>query len=136
MVVAKKGRESSVGAKGSSDMRTAGPKVDKPSSTEDTCMKASSLRLLIDPDDRVWNQSWATPPKCVKEGIENHFGGAACSISAMNGEEFTWSTSLRITSSKSPPIFKYQSWSFTSFLTSSVHMACGSRQCPPLCRRR
>lgn len=38
MVIAKKGRELFAGAKGSSDIRTAGPKVDKPSSTEDTCV--------------------------------------------------------------------------------------------------
>lgn len=38
MVIAKKGRELFAGAKGSSDIRIAGPKVDKPSSTEDTCV--------------------------------------------------------------------------------------------------
>lgn len=38
MVVAKKVRESSAQVKGSSDARTTGPKVDKPSSVWDTCM--------------------------------------------------------------------------------------------------
>ncbi|CAL2229839.1 unnamed protein product [Prunus armeniaca] len=44
--------------------------------------------------------------KCVKEDVKNRFGGAAYSISGVNGEEFTWSTSLCSASSKSTPIIK------------------------------
>ncbi|CAL9024168.1 unnamed protein product [Prunus brigantina] len=61
-----------------------------------------------------WLSGLESPLKCVKEGVENHFGGAACSISAVNGEEFTLSTTLHRASSKSPPIFKSQSRLFTS----------------------
>ncbi|CAL9028904.1 unnamed protein product, partial [Prunus brigantina] len=57
-----------------------------------------------------------------KQGVENCFGGASCSISYVNSEEFTRSTSLCRASLKSPPIFKSRSQSFKSFSTSSTHM--------------
>ncbi|CAL9025477.1 unnamed protein product [Prunus brigantina] len=65
-------------------------------------MKASSSKLLIDLDDR----GSKSPLKCVEECVENRFGGAACSISVVNGDEFNWSTFLRRASSKSPLIYK------------------------------
>ncbi|CAL2271239.1 unnamed protein product [Prunus armeniaca] len=68
-----------------------------------------------------WLSGWESPLKSVKEGVENRFCGAACSISAGNGEEFTWSTSLRRASSKSPPIFKSQHLLPTWF---AVHVDC------------
>ncbi|CAL8136283.1 unnamed protein product [Prunus armeniaca] len=61
-----------------------------------------------------------------KESVENHFGGATYSILVVNGEEFTWSTSLCKESLKSPPIFKSQNQSFTSI--ASVPPRCFFRE--------
>ncbi|CAL9005470.1 unnamed protein product, partial [Prunus brigantina] len=61
-----------------------------------------------------------------ENGVVNHFGGAACLISLVNGDELTWSISLHRASSKSPPTFKSRSRSFTSFSTSSTSKACCS----------
>ncbi|CAL2247031.1 unnamed protein product [Prunus armeniaca] len=40
-----------------------------------------------------WLSRSESPLKCVIEGIENHFVGAARSISEVKGVEFAWSTS-------------------------------------------
>ncbi|CAL2240122.1 unnamed protein product [Prunus armeniaca] len=99
------------------------------------------VRQLLEAADRpgwqVWNQSWAAPRKvalgiriplkCVNEGVENCFEGAACSISAVKGVEFAWSISLRSTSSKFLPVFKSRSRSFTSFSMSYTHIVGRSR---------
>ncbi|KAI5351747.1 hypothetical protein L3X38_004638 [Prunus dulcis] len=67
-----------------------------------------------------------SPLNGVMVCIENLIGRVAYSISSVNNEEFTWSTSLRTTSSKSPSTLRPWSRSFTSFSMSSTRNACGS----------